>query len=1148
MELMVDGEHPGDPVGVTRTGHEVPNAADSSAAPTPSTPPVTPTTEPPDLTVGSNVAFCGTHQFDDLTVNATLSVALSQDLTPTYPAVPPLAAGPPRCAAGNEGTLNLVAQTITVNGTINASEISTSLDGDSFFNAGASHRGAGGTGSNGQTAAATYGDGSNNPITEAGSIQGGAEGGGVVTLQAQHVDINGGGAVRANGQDRPDDTSGTCGVVDGNPMVPGNQPVATTGGQGGGAGSGGGVVIIATRLDNDGAIQARGGGGADGKLGGGGGGGGGAIKVVSPLQFGGGSRSAGGGPGGAGGAALCPGAPAPAAPPGNTANGGAGSGGTNASDARGQSRPEPIPDVFWTRDETGAQLEVPFSGAIQNGDDSGFQVALCGQHRDKDTINGAPDDTALNELFDAPTQGGVPEPFLSVCGNTGTFLGYEWVEEDENLDQVVYDPDAEPPVIRTIAVDRTDLTDGYWGLWTVLFQPGDDGEDCLDGFFAGLDCSFVEAPPEFPELVIGVDNDDPDGLSISSPAANFLTNIGEVTLGFEVFDQAGLSGLDEINCRNESTTFIPCEQGGIDWPLTGGDGAKTITVEAFDVAGNRVEASVSGVLDTTEPNHPSVGISAEDGDNGWHQTPPTISIGSNGADLDPGGSGLADDPFAYRFDSGDEHTCDADPCAVTQTLVDALQTGGHELHTTSIDRATNRYVDDDDPNTASPMQVTDLKIDGESPRSALLSVPEAPDGANGWFAQRPWVTISAIDQPGGSGLVNAPSDPVQNAGVTVIVDGGASFQYSVPFRLTPGTHEVCWYATDVAGNVEDEFQCQDFLVDDAKPSAVPVATSPSATPNGASGWYVDAVTVDIDTSDPTPGSTVDPTFDADLSDLCGANAPLETLLNPDAPSGTCVSVDDEPFRPYFGEFGLPEGLHQVRTFAVDVAGHRSPIETAVYMIDLSDPAPTHRLVPGAPARNGWYRSRPRVILRSVDGDRNSGPTGISYQVDGGGYQPYTEPFVLDAGEHTIDYRATDASGRETTKRLVTVGTDLSPPTVKATSPDPKIWIKSKLLGTLLGPKNAKLKWTVSDDLSGDIKVVVYVYNMFGAAIRRLDGGTHTVTPGTTLSSYTLWDGRDFLSGIASVGLYHYRVVAYDEAGNPAMSGESKPLQVKLSLL
>jgi hypothetical protein len=56
----------------------------------------------------------------------------------------------------------------------------------------------------------------------------------------------------------------------------------------------------------------------------------------------------------------------------------------------------------------------------------------------------------------------------------------------------------------------------------------------------------------------------------------------------------------------------------------------------------------------------------------------------------------------------------------------------------------------------------------------------------------------------------------------------------------------------------------------------------------------------------------------------------------------------------------------------------------------------------------------------------------------------------------------------------------------------------------------------------------------------------TITPGVNVDGYTYWDGRDLsLTGILPIGLYYYRVVVMDDAGNIAQSGESKPIQIKV---
>jgi hypothetical protein len=153
------------------------------------------------------------------------------------------------------------------------------------------------------------------------------------------------------------------------------------------------------------------------------------------------------------------------------------------------------------------------------------------------------------------------------------------------------------------------------------------------------------------------------------------------------------------------------------------------------------------------------------------------------------------------------------------------------------------------------------------------------------------------------------------------------------------------------------------------------------------------------------------------------------------------------------------------------------------------------------------------------------------------------------GVNTVQYRAIDNAGNVQPTQTLTIPVDVTPPVVVATSPSPAIWLQVlSPLGNILGlsPSKAKLQWTVSDNLSQHVHITVLVYNFGGAVVRQLDGGTYATTPGTTLSGSTLWDGKDqTITKFVPVGLYYYRVVATDDAGNVSQSGESRPIQIKV---
>jgi hypothetical protein len=287
---------------------------------------------------------------------------------------------------------------------------------------------------------------------------------------------------------------------------------------------------------------------------------------------------------------------------------------------------------------------------------------------------------------------------------------------------------------------------------------------------------------------------------------------------------------------------------------------------------------------------------------------------------------------------------------------------------------------------------------------------------------------------------------------------------------------------------------------------------------------------------------VDPSFD-DLADLCTGREPAH---NPKAPSGTCVSVDAGPYQPHLGgAITIPEGLHEVRAFAVDVAGQRSPVVAAAFKVDLSHPVSTARVVPPDPASAEWWRRVPTVVLRATDGERNAGVTGIDYFLDGTGPFPYTGPFRVPSGVHQVTYRALDGSGPARTEpiRTLTVPVDITPPVVTATESSPLIWLLPPL-----GPQNVQLRWTARDDLSDRVRATVIVYNALGQPVRRIvEPNPRTITPGAPPQQFsTAWDGRDdSLLGLVPVGVYYYRVVLTDEAGHVSQSGESRPIEIRL---
>ncbi|MDT4942571.1 MAG: large repetitive protein, partial [Pseudonocardiales bacterium] len=495
----------------------------------------------------------------------------------------------------------------------------------------------------------------------------------------------------------------------------------------------------------------------------------------------------------------------------------------------------------------------------------------------------------------------------------------------------------------------------------------------------------------------------------------------------------------------------------------------------------------------------------------------------------------------YRVDNGDEQSCD-NPCNLA-TLV----TGTHLVGLYAVDAAGNAH---DEIGTT-------IKVDTKAPHTTVAMHSPTPDGLNGWYLSLPYIEIGADDQP-------ADYDNVLPNGSGVFkteyqLDGGAWQPYTGAFQIA-GEHTLCARSIDNAGLVEAA-QCVGAVKgDDKNPTT---SLSVAGTP-GLNGWYTSNVTLTVTASDPVPGSGLvqpgapgSPCYDA---------IPVAPV-----PAGTCVSIDGRPFARSVGSYTLGEGVHTVLAYTVDAAGHRSTVVTTDVRIDKSNPYTTARTIPPYSAQNGWFRAVPRVVLRAADGDMNAGVAATYYKVDSGAYQPYTGPFDIQNGLHTVSYYSTDLAGHIEAVKSFNLKVDTTPPTVTPSSALPTIWLKVLSgLGNILtlSPKKAKLQWIVGDQYSGKLNVRVLIYDITGNVVRQLDcvpvssvpqcdlyrpaqtdlpvNNPITITPGTSVGGYTLWDGKDLsLTGIVPVGLYFFRVVVIDDAGNVAQSGESKPIQIKV---
>ena len=321
--------------------------------------------------------------------------------------------------------------------------------------------------------------------------------------------------------------------------------------------------------------------------------------------------------------------------------------------------------------------------------------------------------------------------------------------------------------------------------------------------------------------------------------------------------------------------------------------------------------AVRWFLDSVKPSPPSVTIvSPAPLHNGWFNSAQGIQV--NAPDPAPS-SGMATGAVALHLDGvtircgaakeADGTGGDSTVCPLAETAAIAPGNGVHEYTAETTDAAGNTS------DTSEPLEV---RIDNKAPTSKLELVPAVADGTNGWYRTRPVVAFGTTDNAGGSGV-----DPtLPDSGVRFSVDG-AAYQWWDPadaggYKLFNGTHKVCWYAVDVAGNPENGgqsgAQCQSTIrVDVTEP--VPGDHIAPTGPDGANSWYTSEPTIAPAATDPTPGSGV---------------ASVEQR------------IDEGPWQPA-ASTPIAEGTHVVNTRATDQAGNVSVGTERTVQVDETDP-------------------------------------------------------------------------------------------------------------------------------------------------------------------------------------------------------------------
>ncbi len=330
-------------------------------------------------------------------------------------------------------------------------------------------------------------------------------------------------------------------------------------------------------------------------------------------------------------------------------------------------------------------------------------------------------------------------------------------------------------------------------------------------------------------------------------------------------------------------------------------------------------------------------------------------------------------------------------------------------------------------------------------------------GDNGWYTSSALVTLSATDNPGGSGVLRTEWS----------TDGGSSWTAGTTIPLLDeGTHSVWYRSVDVAGNTEPvhtltariDLTDPEIIVTGvadgtcAREVDIAVSASDSAAGSGmrevaatldgdtfsggvvdAEGDHVLAVTA-VDQAGRTSSRSIAFTIDRTAPEIVIAS-PADGAAYREAPTFEYAVSDAEgiarcdtshPLGHVFAE----QGEHSVWVEAEDRAGNTARA-SATFIVDYEAPI-TDMSLAGTVGDNQWFTSAVRVTLDATDpspgGATPAGVAATRSRIDAGSWTQYDGEFVIGAqGEHLLEFYSTDRAGNSEDVREATVKIDTTAP-------------------------------------------------------------------------------------------------------------------------
>jgi hypothetical protein len=419
---------------------------------------------------------------------------------------------------------------------------------------------------------------------------------------------------------------------------------------------------------------------------------------------------------------------------------------------------------------------------------------------------------------------------------------------------------------------------------------------------------------------------------------------------------------------------------------------------------------------------------------------------------DSGGSGLAQ--IVYTTDGSDPTTTNG-----------TVYSGAFTLAQT----ATVKYRAFDNADNVESVNSRLVQVDTTPPLSAI----NCNGGAcAGWFNAPVSVTLTSVDNTGGSGLnkivfTTDGSTPTSTHGTV----------YAGAFTVS-GSLTVKYRAFDNAGNAEVT-NSQPIQIDTAAPST----TIKCNNGNCAASFYAAAVSVTLSATDTGSSGVSQIVYTTDGSDPTSTNGVV-----------------------YTGAFSLASTA-TVKYRAFDGAGNAEALKSQLIRVDTTAPVSTISCNGGA-CGSGWFNAPVSVTLSAGDNSGGSGLSKIVYTTDGTTPTSthgtvYANPFTVSTSPTTVKYRAFDNTGNAENTNSLTIQID---------TVTPSSMIRCNATNCSASYYNAPVSVTLSASDVGGSGVSAIVYTT--------DNSTPTQSNGTLyLSAFT----------VAATTNVKYR--SFDGAGN-----------------